>query len=52
MLITVYKLNGGTLVVITYEYDAVGRLIKKHYGDNVTEQMQYNIRGWLTSKIC
>ena len=58
LLTATYTLNGGTSssggtsATVTYEYDAVGRLIKKHYGDNVTEQMQYNIRGWLTSKIC
>ena len=56
LLTATYTLNGGTSssggtsATVTYEYDVVGRLIKKHYGDNVTEQMQYNIRGWLTSK--
>lgn len=43
-------LNGGTPAVITYSYDAVGRLVNQKYG-NVTETLTYNARGWLTAKI-
>ena len=50
LLTTTSTLNGGTAAIVTYEYDALGRLTTKKYGDKVTEQMAYNIRGWLTSK--
>lgn len=33
---------------ITFEYDAVGRLIGKNYGDMVAEKLSYNVRSWLT----
>ena len=50
LLTATSTLNGGTPAIVTYEYDALGRLITKKYGNKVTEQMAYNIRGWLTSK--
>ena len=33
---------------ITYEYDAVGRMINKKYGGKPMESLVYNIRGWTT----
>ncbi len=50
LLTATSTLNSGTPAIVTYEYDAVGRLIKKQYGNHTTENMEYNIRGWLTSK--
>ena len=50
LLTATSTLNGGTPAIVTYKYDSLGRLITKKYGNKVTEQMAYNIRGWLTSK--
>ena len=40
--------NGNFTDKITYAYDALGRLTGKNYGDKVSENLSYNIRGWLT----
>ena len=50
LLTATSTLNGGTPAIVTYEYDVVGRLIKKQYDNHTTENLAYNIRGWLTSK--
>ena len=50
LLTAASTLNGGTPAIVTYEYDSLGRLIKKQYGNHTTENMTYNIRGWLTGK--
>ena len=49
LLTTSTTKDGGTPAVITYTYDELGRLVAKKYG-NTTEQLRYNIRGWLTAK--
>ena len=43
------RLNGGAAAMLTYSYDALGRLTGKRYG-NLNESLTYNIRGWLTGK--
>lgn len=43
------SLNGGEAATMTLQYDALGRLVNKRYG-NVSENLAYNIRGWLTDK--
>ena len=55
LLAATCTLNGGTPGVgtsatVSYEYDEIGRLVTKHYGNTTTETLDYNIRGWLTSK--
>lgn len=47
LLTTVIKLNDKEMNVITYEYDDIGRLVKRKCGQ-LTESLDYNIRGWLT----
>ncbi len=49
LLTTSTTKDGGTPAVITYTYDELGRPVAKKYG-NTTEQLRYNIRGWLTAK--
>ena len=43
-------LNGEAQASIVYEYDELGRLTKKRYGNIITESYTYNTRGWLVSK--
>ncbi|WP_270487173.1 RHS repeat domain-containing protein [Butyricimonas synergistica] len=49
LLTTVSRLNNGSPAIVSYNYDGLGRLITKKYG-NIVETMTYNMRGWLTSK--
>ena len=43
------RLNGGAAAMLTYSYDALGRLTGKRYG-STDESLTYNVRGWLTGK--
>ena len=43
-------LNGEAQASIVYEYDELGRLTRKRYGNIITESYTYNTRGWLVSK--
>lgn len=48
-------LNDSEPAEVHYGYDNVGRLVSKTYGnperpEAITEELGYNIRGWLTSK--
>ena len=43
-------LNGEAQASLVYEYDELGRLARKRYGDIITESYAYNTRGWLVSK--
>ncbi|MDL2230472.1 RHS repeat protein, partial [Alistipes sp. OttesenSCG-928-L06] len=49
LLSSMTTLNSGTPAVTTYAYDAIGRCTSRTVG-NTTESMNYNVRGWLTSK--
>lgn len=49
LLTTISSLNNDFPAIVSYNYDELGRLVTKKYG-NIIERMTYNVRGWLIAK--